>query len=319
MHVEPEMAWGCNQLAVSHLLANAMKWTQFLDLPSRAGGKVLLVLQFKQSWLKTWKRLCFSLTRPCARSKSYAIHISNVLKGFSSVFRKHLARRVRRFVLPMRRCTSCQRVGEMFGFIWFVRAEQEHKVLSKLSFLGLAALLCPRYVTKRRVISQPSSTSMCSSVASLDRAWDAAWRIPVLYTVYTIYIYLYIIYRYGHNKLYVLPKSTVSQVIPRKSDTPRKQAKWFRYKKGWEQDWQNPSRMGGISILHFDWESKIIIELEMNSEDPKRSMKAPLLLGVAGQHIWIRTQVMTITWTWLGYLGRWSENMKRRIYVPTEI
>ena len=45
---------------------------------------------------------------------------------------------------------------------------------------------------------------------------------------------------------------------------------------------QNPSRMGGISILHFDWESKIIIELEMNSEDPKRSMKAPLLLGVAG-------------------------------------
>lgn len=139
------------------------------------------------------------------------------------------------------------------------------------------------------------------------------------YIQYILYIYLYIIYRYGHNKLYVLPKSTVSQVIPRKSDTPRKQAKWFRYKRGWEQDWQNPSRMGGISILHFDWESKIIIELEMNSEDPKRSMKAPLLLGVAGQHIWIRTQVMTITWTWLGYLGRWSENMKRRIYVPTEI
>ena len=101
-------------------------------------------------------------------------------------------------------------------------------------------------------------------------------HISTIYSIY--YIYLYIIYRYGHNKPYVLPKSTVSQVIPRKSDTPRKQAKWFRYKKGWEQDWQNPSRMGGISILHFDWESKIIIELEMNSEDPKRSMKAPLLL-----------------------------------------
>ena len=77
-------------------------------------------------------------------------------------------------------------------------------------------------------------------------------------------------------------------------------ARWVYPKRN---PFERSSRMG--SILHFVWESKIL-EMKMNSEDPKRSVKEALLLGVAGQHIWARTQVMTITLTWLGYLGSWD-------------
>ena len=94
---------------------------------------------------------------------------------------------IRKFVLPMQRCTSCQRVGEMFGFIGFVRAEQEHFwVLSKLSFLGRKAALRPVRGMWQRGGSYPNHQVL--RCAPQWHHWIAHGMQPDAYYIQHIYI-----------------------------------------------------------------------------------------------------------------------------------